>query len=183
MMTQQDKDNEKMNQPRGKGRFNSDYRLEHVYEFYKKKYGADVSKSVHRSVCVEFNDFVVKQYLFNGIDFNMGFNLGSLGIRKKKLCAYFMENGKLRISHIPVDYKKTKELWKSNPQAKAEKRLVRHLNKHTNGYKCFFFWDRYTSPLLNKNVYKFVATRTNMRELSAMLQSEDNNVDFCINTK
>lgn len=61
------------------------------------------------------------------------------------------------------DWKATKELWASDPLAKANKKLVYHLNKHTSGYYFKWYWDRRTSTVHNQFFFKFDPCRWNDR--------------------
>lgn len=154
------------------GKNNADFVLKDIYKYFKKKTKLCIPYSTFVAICKEFNEFVIDEMVFKGTDFYMPARLGLLSVRKKKAVPYLVDNEPY-FAHLPIDYKKTKELWSRNPEAKARGQLVRFLNKHTDGFKYRFHWDKSTAPVVNISVYQFKCTRTNKREKLAKALMSD----------
>ena len=58
-----------------------------------------------------------------------------------------------------------------------KKPLVRHLNRHTDGYKFFWYWDKSISNIPNNTVYRFFPSRTNSRTIAEALK-EGHNINY-----
>lgn len=167
---------------RSPNRFKVDYVIKDAYKFFVRKSGKVTTYTTYRAVCTAVNEYIMQKVLMSGNSFNLPFCLGNLVIMKKKLTPYIMEDGKLRVEHLPVDWKTTKELWASNPETKAAKRLVRYLNEHTAGYKCHFYWDKRSSTVANQTAYRFKESRANNRLLAKVLKDPNREVDFVLNS-
>ncbi len=73
-----------------------------------------------------------------------------------------------------VDWKATKELWKKYPEyGKGDnKKMVYHVNEHTDGYRYKFLWDKQaTENVKNKALYSLQPSRANKRTLAAHIKA------------
>jgi len=131
--------------------------LKNAYKDYDDFYKVGYKK--YRAICEDFNKRIIDKILLKAFEFKMPYRLGSLRIRKK-LMNYSKKN-KLKID------------WQATNQ---QKKVMYHLNDHTNGFNYRWFWSKINAVIKNKSVYSFQATRTNKRRLAALLKN--NEVDF-----
>jgi hypothetical protein len=163
---------------RGPNRYKSDFKIKQAYKLFTDSRGKVATFVQYRRICTAMNEYIMQEVLLKGHDFFLPCNLGSLGIRKKKMIPFVSEDGKVMVNHLSIDYKATKEFWRKNPQARAAKKLIRQLNDHTENYRYKFHWDKATSSVLNQSAYRFIPTRSHSRLLAKILLSPDREVDF-----
>jgi hypothetical protein len=146
-----------------------------IYKYYKKQHGNVVpglTKSVFTKICKEFNGWVVHNITHDSGTFYIP-NLGSLSIKKRLAKAYLLPDGKLITKHLPVDYKSTLELWQRDLDAKEQKKLIRHINKHSDGFKAKFYWEKLNINIRNSHAYVFKPTRIASRILAEVMLNPD----------
>ena len=119
-------------------------------DFYKVGY------KTYRSICQDFNKLIIDDILLKAKEFKMPYRLGSLRILKKEM-NYSSSKNKLKI-----DWKKTNE----------HKKVIYHLNDHTDGFNYRWLWSKKKAIVKNKSVYSFQATRTNKRRLATLLKNK-----------
>jgi len=76
-----------------------------------------------------------------------------------------------RLLGIPPDWPGTKALWERDPVARAERRLLYHLNLHSDGIRYKFLWSKRRVLVEYKTLYAFRATRANKRAASARIRA------------
>ena len=108
----------------------------------------------------------------------MPYKIGRLRIRKYKPKIKINEDGTLDKSKLFVDYANTNKLWSTNKEAKKNKKLVFHLNDHSNGYQHRWFWEKRESNIPNHSAYCFLPSRLNKRTLAKALKDENTDIDF-----
>jgi hypothetical protein len=155
-----------------------DYGIKDIYKFYKSYSDNPVPYVTFVRIWKTFVDKITDGIVLEGKDFVMPFRLGSVGIRKKKIIVQMNDDGSIDKRFLRPDWKATKELWKVDPEAKENKQLVFHLNKHFGGYNCKWFWDKSTCSVQNQTAYSLVMTRENKRKLAAAIFDEDSEVDY-----
>ena len=139
-----------------------------------------VDYKTYSAVIKEFNNRLADALIVDALEFRMPYRLGKLRIKKYKQKIKIKENGEIDKKNMPVDWKKTNDLWKKQyPDKTAEeikkirgKQRIFHLNEHTSGYRCFLFWDRISCNVPNNRVYSVVFTFYNRRKLASMLQTD-----------
>lgn len=151
--------------------------LKDIYRFYKQTAKKPVDFNTFKRVWETFIDEVIQGVILEGRDFNMP-SLGSLGIRKQKIVVGLTEDGEIDRRNLRPDWDATKKLWASNPEAKKNKQLVYHLNKHFNGYNAKWFWDKRTCSVTNNTAYSLTMSRANKRLLSTIIKDEETQVDY-----
>ena len=161
---------------RGQGKHNANCVLKDAYKRYKGMARQPVTERQYIEICKAFNNFLMLDVLCRSAEVNIG-ALGSISIRKYK-CKPKIRDGKLVVSHMPVNYKATKEFWEKNPEAYKKRTLIRLTNEHTNNYRYRFFWDRTTSKVSNKSYYSFIALRKYGRMLNDVLKDDGIIIDF-----
>ena len=182
------------NKGKQKERYPANVLLVDFYNYYAAKHFAEkkegkkrsiidrdseyyITKDIYSKIISELNLAVSNMILTENLEFKMPARMGSIGIRKRIPKTWFDKNGKL-INTMPPDWKATKDLWASDPDAKEKKKLVRHLNKHSNGYTARWFYNKLRATYKWKSAYCFLPCRTNQRKLTAILKDEDSTIDY-----
>jgi hypothetical protein len=162
--------------------------LSGMYYQYKSKLddidklnGADVDYSTYCSVIREFNNKLAGALISEALEFNMPFRLGRVRIKKFRQKIELDENGDIDKKNLPVNWKKTKELWcdqypglsKDEIKKIPGKQVIYHLNEHTSGYRCKLYWDhKKSSNIKNNRAYSAMFTFSNRRKLASMLKTD-----------
>lgn len=145
--------------------------MEDYYKFYTETYNKDISKKKYNDIITEFNKAVANLIVEDNLFYQFPFLAFELSVRKDKRKPR-INNGKL-INNIPVDWKKTNELWERDSEAKEKKLLVRYNNSHTSGYVFRIHLSKNRAILKNKILYKFRPNRTLQRSLSSRINDPD----------
>jgi len=154
-----------------------DYALDDIYNFYKKKQKLKNRKVVNRKIFGKiirnYNREICKYIVNDSEEFRMPFRVGYLRIRKFKQRLILDPDGKLKTRHFKVDWKKTNELWNKNEEAKKAKKVVYHINEHSNRYYFKWYWFKITSNIKNVHYYTLVMSRQNKRLIAKALNEND----------
>jgi hypothetical protein len=158
----------------------TDYGIRDAFKFYKKKHAADenINSSEFSTICKDFNKRVSNLVIYENFSFLLPFRLGRIRIRKYKPKTYIQKDGTLDKSRLRPDWYATKKLWAKDPKAKEEKKLVFHLNNHTDGFQHRWFWEKLTSNVKNNSAYSFIPSRNNKRTLAFVLKNDELEVDY-----
>jgi hypothetical protein len=122
-----------------------------------------VPYSAYMEILKEFNSLLRSRIIYNSEDIKLPCNLGRLRVKKFKMKLH-------KMNKLKPDWKATKELWARNPECKAKKQLVLHLNEHRSGYAYRVYWDKNISRVKNHRYYHFKPSRQFSRELSKVLK-------------
>lgn len=171
-----------------KEKFKTDIKTKDFYNHYLDYYIREDKKidkdslyyipyNTYSEVLDEVNSHIRDLILNERFNFIMPHRMGELEIKKTKPEPYIDEEGKL-VNTLPIDWKATKDLWQSNSEAKANKKLVRHLNKHTQGYVARVCYNVAQATYSYKKVYKFIPTRTLVRTLASIMKDPDSKIDY-----
>ena len=123
---------------------------------------ADVPYMTYLNVVTKFIEFTAKQIL-SGRLVKLPEGCGNMIIEGKKIVVRFDEDG--NIKNLAPDWVNTKKLWDSNPQAKAEKKLLYHFNEHSAGIRYRLNWEKKLINIPNKILYGFILSRSNKRTI------------------
>lgn len=135
-MTQQEPQvKSRVNKPRRKLGANDTYYLYSNSKTTKKVY----SNKLYRIIVNRFIQFLFNLIL-DGERIKFPEGMGNVYIAGTKQNLRIGHDG--QIKGAAPDWVKTKILWDSNPEAKAAKKLVYHLNEATNGIRYKFIWDK-----------------------------------------
>ena len=156
-----------------RGKYICDYGVTDMYKAYKKTAKHPVTKEQYSKIVKKFNLEVVDLILTKSFEFRMPCRLGCLRIKKVSLMLKLDWNGNLKKNFLKVDWKITKNLWETNEKARLEKKLVYHLNKHSDGYYYKWFWDKSTSSTRNLSVYKLIPSRLHLRALTKLVTTNE----------
>ena len=128
------------------------------YKKYDDYYKVGYKK--YRSICEDFNKLIIDEILLKAKEFKMPYRLGSLRILKKEM-NYSVGKNKLKINWFETN---------------KNKKVIYHLNDHTDGFNYRWFWSKKKAIVKNKTIYSFQATRTNKRRLAGLLKTKQ--VDY-----
>lgn len=156
---------------RGKGKVRSDFGLADIYKYYLDNNKRTVDKALFRTICKEFNTKALDGVIYDGTDLNLGARLGSIRIRKFNNKPKLNEDGELA-NKFSVNWPATHIRWKELYPDKTDeeilamkgKRVVYHLNEHTDGWVMKWHWDKITCNVPNQSAYRFEPNRTIKRE-------------------
>jgi hypothetical protein len=144
-----------------KNKIKPGYGIADYYNYYTKEYSSlqkyNIDKSLYRKIVKDFNTLIINEIVVNNYEFNLPNKLGKIFLRKFKPTLKIQNN--VLVNHNPPDFKKTRELWDKDPEAKEKKILVRHLNKHTKGFIFVVKYSTGKANYKNKSVYDFSIIR------------------------
>lgn len=135
--------------------------IRNTFKYYKKNKVAVVSEKDYVKINNAFNKFIIDK-VFDGFSVVIPARMGTLSIVGTKKELKFNENGE---PLLPPDWKKTKELWDKNPEAKEKGKRVFHTNEHSDGIVYKFFWSKERVIIPYKTLYSLRMTRTNKRRV------------------
>lgn len=145
------------------------YGMNDYYKFFCEIYGKDkVSKKRFNSIISEYNE-KMGELLINDLTYTLPSKMGTLEILKIKRKVYENSEGKI-INNKPIDWKATNDLWKLNKEAAEKKILIRHNNKHTDGYVFKIYYNKRLANYKNKTVYSFKAVREISRNINKRIR-------------
>ena len=168
---------------RGETKVKIDYTLEDVWEVFKnttmREYEKKpkLDKRLFAKIAKELNQEIVNLIIEKNFEYVMPSNMGVMSIKKSKAEPRIV-NGKLA-KNLSMNYKATRELWLTNPEAKEQKKKIFYLNEHSNGWRYSFFWSKKESLAQGKSIYMFRAVRANSR-LIAQKTRENPHLDFYV---
>lgn len=150
------------------------------YKHYIDNYDYKISKTLFNKIVTEYNLGIVNLIINDNIDYSIPYLMFELTIRKVKRKPRIVD-GKL-INNIPIDWKKTNELWEKDSEAKEKKLLVRYNNTHTSGYVYKIYMKKFKANVRYKTFYKFLPTRNFKRNLSKRIKdpNKDNFDSFLL---
>ena len=165
---------------RGKGKARTDYGMHDIYKFYKKRYEnkSEITASTYTSVIKAFCTAVLKEVIFHNMEFAMPARLGYLRIKKRKVKLVLDKDGKIDKRQLRPDWGATNKLWALDEKAKEEKKIVYHMNEHSNGYNLSWLWDRLTCNVRNQFAYSLDIARWADRELATAAKSTNVEIDY-----
>lgn len=131
------------------------------YRYYKNNVENPVPEKDYVKINNECNRFIIDK-VFEGFDVHLPARMGVLSIVGKKREIKFDEDGNPK---LPPDWKKTKELWNRNNEAKVRKQLVYITNEHSDGIIYRFFWSKKKILVPYKSLFSLIMTRDNKRRV------------------
>tara|TARA_R110000850_G_scaffold254071_2_gene379391 strand:- start:931 stop:1389 length:459 start_codon:yes stop_codon:yes gene_type:complete len=134
--------------------------LRESYKLYKEIVKEPVDIQTYLILTAEYNKFLINK-VQEGKEVTLPSRMGTLSIIGRKTKIRFDENG--NIEGLAPDWVKTKALWKSNPEAKAKRKRIFHINSNTDGVRYKYLWSKKNVLVENKTLYSLRLTRTNKR--------------------
>lgn len=149
---------------------NGHFNIRNLHQWYRAicKSKNPIRFDVFSSVIKEFNNEICKEIIYNKFEFHLPARLGTIRIKKYKPKIKLDENGKLNLNQFPIDWKKTKEVGKK----------VYHLNRHFDGYRIMWYWNKLNSNVRNQSVYKFKEARQYQVESGRAVLNPNINIDY-----
>ena len=140
--------------------------LRDSFKLYKSKVNPVVNIKDYLSINGDYNKFLMDKIL-NGKEVTLPSRLGTLGIVGREQKLSLDEKG--NVKGLAPDWVKTKELWDKNPEAKAAKKRIYHMNTHTDNVRYKFVWTKRGVLVVNKTLYSLRITRGNKREVHSRI--------------
>lgn len=170
---------------RGRGKVIIDKGMYDAYLFYRK-YVEDhnipehqiIDRQTFGRVIRMVHEHLMHHVLYEAGSFKMPAGLPLIRIKKYKRRIKFKEDGKIDGSSMAPNWPKTMELWEKSPVAKKQKKIVYHINDHTDGHSAMVWMDKYRSRVPNIYPYQFRACRAINRKLAAILLDPYNKIDY-----
>jgi hypothetical protein len=166
----------------------TDYGKKEIFKEYKKEFKGIINTKKVSEVLQDLNEAILSEIILHNLEFMVPYNLGTIKIVKHKPSIKLKEDGSLDVakSKLSPDWKATKELWakiypgKTTKELKEipNKKIVYHINKHTNGFQYHWKWIKNGRGFNNRTVYSFEETRWAKRKLTECLKDTELNIDF-----
>ncbi len=134
--------------------------LRESYKLYKKSVENPVDIKTYLTLAADYNKFLIRKVL-EGKEVTLPSRMGTLSILGKEQKIRYDDEG--NIVGLAPDWVETKKLWAENPEAKAAKKLLYHLNSHTDNVRYKYLWSKKNVLVENKTLYSLRLTRTNKR--------------------
>jgi len=144
-----------------------------AYKFYKNKYPeSNINRKTYVETCHLFNKKLSNSIIKDSTEFRLFNRLGLLRIKAFKQKLKFTEDGRLDTSKNAVNWPKTWELWHQQYPDKTKdeikdipnKKVIIHLNEHSNGYSYRWYWDKRICNFKNQTLYSFKPVKGGISE-------------------
>ena len=135
------------------------------YSQYKKSVDTPLDLKSYIKIAALYNKFLLTKVL-EGDEVYLPYRLGTLSVTGKKQ-DYKVENGE--VIGLAPDWVNTKKLWAKNKEAKESKKLLYHMNSHTDGVRYKYIWSKKNVLIENKTLYSLRMTRTNKRAVNTLI--------------
>lgn len=132
------------------------------YQEYKKESITPVDIKTYVLISTLYIKFIMSK-VFGGDEITLPSKMGTLRIVGTKQKVEFDEDGK--VVGLSPNWRKTKELWENNPEAKSKKQIVYNTNEHSSGIRYKFLWSKRRLLVTNKTIYSLRMTRDNKRQV------------------
>lgn len=147
----------------------SHYGTEDYYKYYKEQ-GGTLTYSKYAKILRRFNVLIGEVIVNNEYSYKLPAKLGIITVKKVKTFIKFVD-GKVK-TNLPIDYKETNKLWEIDPVAKSERRRIYIENKHSNGYKYKFVYNKTYSNYVNRSIYFMQFNRQLKHKLKDYIRSQ-----------
>lgn len=156
-------------------RVKCDYGMGDYYKHYISTCENPVSRKLYGDIITDYNEEIKKLIILENLIYTFPGTNFSLVLKKDKRKPKIVD-GKL-INNIPINWKKTNELWERDAEAKEKKLLVRHNNSHTSGYVFRVYFKKFGARIKYRSVYKFNVNRAFKRDITKYINDPDVTVD------
>ena len=144
----------------------SDYGTNDFYRDFKKNNPEiEMTRGEYGLILNGFNSHLREKISSKGAGFILPCRIGRVELRKIKTEVKLDEDGNI-VNNLPVNWKATREFWKSNEDAKEKNVKIRFTNEHTDGYTFKVSYLKSKALYKNKSVYKIRFNRELKRNLS-----------------
>jgi len=146
----------------------TDKNISDTFKFYEEEYENTVNYKDYKYILFKYLKFLINK-IIKGNFVSLPARLGILRITGVKRLKFYNEKGE---SLLPPDWKRTKELWNKDEEAKKNKTIIRHLNEETGGVSYRLKWIKRNVPIRNKNFLHFRLTRANKRAIAKTVKED-----------
>lgn len=146
--------------------------LRQSYRWIKKNKWLNIGQPLSErefSTIVKTMNHALQDRVINGKDALLPCGMGKLELRKTN-CTVEFRDGKIK-TNLPIDWKRTLELWWQDEESKEKKKLVRREIKEIFNV----YYNKQGATYRNKVFYKFIPHRAFKLRLKQEIL--DNNVD------
>ncbi len=144
----------------------SDYGANDFYrDFMKNNPEVEMTRGEYGLILNSFNSHLRERISSKGAGFILPCRIGRVELRKIKTEVKVDEDGNI-VNNLPVNWKATREFWKTNPDAKERGVKIKFTNEHTDGYTFKVSYLKSKALYKNKSVYKIRFNRELKRNLS-----------------
>jgi hypothetical protein len=150
------------------------YSLHHAYLNYSKSTRNKAQKfkvgpKKYKEIAQEYLKTIVDLILEDSKEVKLPYNMGEIRI-KRSMTSYEMADD--NSYKMKVDWKATKELWKTCDECRERKQRVYHLNEHSDGWYSRWFWSKQNVNIKNQSAYSFDPSFTNRRRLAKIMKTD-----------
>lgn len=142
---------------RGKNKVQNLHGLQDMYEYYKQEVEFNkaylVEYDIYSSIIKEFYKRLMEDILM-GYEYHLPYRFGYITIIKRQVNIH-------SLTRFGIDW----------VESVKNKKVIYHLNNHSKNYIYRFKWQKENSLIPNLYYYKFVASRTNKRELAQIIKN------------
>lgn len=141
-----------------------------AWRWIKKNKWLDIGQSISElelGTIVKTINLTLQDQLLNGKDVSLPNRMGRLEIRKYKAKLEY-KDGKL-VTNLPIDWKRTIELWWEDKDYFTSKTLVRFESLE----RFSFYYNKGYANFPNKSFYKFIPTRNLRKKLKQRITNGD----------
>lgn len=137
--------------------------IRHAYKFYKNKYkNSEINYDTYSEICYLFNKIISDKIITQSFRMRLFYNLGHIRIKAGKV-KIKINNNKIVTTRHSINWVETKKLWQriyeTTDMEKLKniknKKLIIHVNEHSNGYIMRWYWDKHGIAKQNNSLYQF----------------------------
>lgn len=128
------------------------YGIVDYYKHYNANYKYKVDAALYKAIVKDVNNEFFLLIADEGYELKLPRRMGIIYLSKQKTRVWMDDDGKVKTNR-PINYKATNDLWKANPEAKQNKVIIRHENKHTDGYVFRVRYKKSAANYKNKSAY------------------------------
>jgi len=174
---------------KGKNKIKIDYNAGDIYKFYCDKTGnpKKLTQSQFSDITKQFFTIVINRMVFNNYEMQLPLKMGCLRVEKFKPKLKLNAYGELDKRGLIPNFKATKKLWSELypgvdisevRKLHPDRPIIYHENKHTDGFRHRWRWDKRTCLNSIAGLYKLDISRANDRLLAKALKNTKLNLDF-----
>jgi len=138
------------------------------YPFYKENTDKPKDSKTYLLIANGYMQFIMEQ-VTEGHEVVLPAKFGSLEILGRRGTIKINPETGLRM--LPPDWVRTKALWQKDEQAKAERKVIYHLNEESSGVIYRVHWSKRNILIENKRLYSLRIARTPKRVISQAIKA------------
>lgn len=114
-----------------------------------------VDKAIFKAIISDYFKYLRDRLIEESRELKLPLKMGTLCVIKRR-------PKKFNSDSLRVDFKASRDM----------KKMILHLNEHSDGYNYRFYWNKSTMYVKNKTMYEFVMTRANKRRLAYIIKNK-----------